>query len=223
MAGLPVTTGPISVFLFVEYGADFASQAALGTLYAMPAIAATAVGYRIAVSLGSGWIVSQLVSQSGYVGMVLLLSVFKPGGAPVFLLSMLSIVVGLAAMRSTGSRALPAFSSNQVLVMRMVSTTALVLIITTLASFLGPTLSGLLSTVLILAGVLAATAHREHGSAGGLAVMRGMMQGQIAFLFFCSVVWGLLPVLGLSAYLLALAAAGLAGIGVNRWEKRAQS
>jgi len=29
--------------------------------------------------------------------------------------------------------------------------------------------------------------------------------------------------LGLSAYLLALAAAGLAGIGVNRWEKRAQS
>ena len=107
--------------------------------------------------------------------------------------------------------------------MRMVSTTALVLIITTLASFLGPTLSGLLSAVLILAGVLAAAAHREHGSAGGLAVIRGMMQGQIAFLFFCSVVWGILPVLGLSAYLLALAAAGLAGIGVNRWEKRAQS
>ena len=70
VAGLPVTTGPISVFLFVEYGADFSIQAALGTLYAMPAIAATAAGYRMAVSFGCGWVASQATAQGCYLAMV---------------------------------------------------------------------------------------------------------------------------------------------------------
>ena len=70
MAGLPVTTGPISVFLFVEYGADFSIQAGLGALYVMPAITATAAGYRMAVSFGCGWIASQATAQSCYLAMV---------------------------------------------------------------------------------------------------------------------------------------------------------
>ena len=134
-----------------------------------------------------------------------------------------SIIAGLGFTRSSSRSPLPAFSSNTVLVTRMAVTTALVLVITVLAPMLGPMLSGLLGTVLIVAGVLAAAAHREHGSAGGLAVMRGMMQGQIAFLAFYFVVWSLLPLLGFATYLLALAAAGLSGVVVNRGEQRLRS
>jgi len=53
--------------------------------------------------------------------------------------------------------------------------------------------------------------------------MRGMMQGQIGFLAFYFVVWSLLPLLGFATYLLALAAAGLSGVVVNRWEQRLRS
>ena len=165
MAGLPVTTGPISVFLFIEYGADFSIQAALGTLYAMPAIAATAVGYRIAVNFGCGWVASQATAQGCYLAMAFCLALFNPNPLLIFLLSMGSIIEGLGFTESSSRSPLPAFSSNSVLVMRMAVTTALVLIITVLAPMLGPMLSGLLGTVLIVAGVLAAAAHREHGSA----------------------------------------------------------
>ena len=57
-------------FLFVEYGTDFSIQAALGTLYAMPAIAATAAGYRMAVSFGCGWVASQATAQGCYLARV---------------------------------------------------------------------------------------------------------------------------------------------------------
>jgi len=223
VAGLPVTTGPISVFLFVEYGADFSIQAALGTLYAMPAIAATAAGYRMAVNFGCGWVSSQATAQGCYLAMAFFLAHFNPDPLLIFLLSMGSIIAGLGLAGSSSRSPLPAFSSNTVLVLRMAVTTALVLVITVLAPMLGPMLSGLLGTVLIVAGVLAAAAHREHGSAGGLAVMRGMMQGQIAFLAFYFVIWSLLPLLGFATYLLALTAAGLAGVVVSRWQQRLRS
>ena len=45
MAGLPLTTGPISVFLVIEYGPVFALEAALGTRVAILAIAAFVIGY----------------------------------------------------------------------------------------------------------------------------------------------------------------------------------
>ena len=53
--------------------------------------------------------------------------------------------------------------------------------------------------------------------------MRGMMQGQIAFLAFYFVVWILLPLFGFATYLLALATAGLTGVVVSRWQQRLQS
>ena len=156
VAGLPVTTGPISVFLFVEYGADFSIQAALGTLYAMPAIAATAAGYRMAVNFGCGWVSSQATAQGCYLAMAFFLALFNPDPLLIFLLSMGSIIAGLGLAGSSSRSPLPAFSSNTVLVLRMAVTTALVLVITVLAPMLGPMLSGLLGTVLIVAGVLAA-------------------------------------------------------------------
>ena len=156
VAGLPVTTGPISVFLFVEYGADFSIQAALGTLYAMPAIAATAAGYRMAVNFGCGWVSSQATAQGCYLAMAFFLAHFNPDPLLIFLLSMGPIIAGLGLAGSSSRSPLPAFSSNTVLVLRMAVTTALVLVITVLAPMLGPMLSGLLGTVLIVAGVLAA-------------------------------------------------------------------
>jgi hypothetical protein len=156
VAGLPVTTGPISVFLFVEYGADFSIQAALGTLYAMPAIAATAAGYRMAVNFGCGWVSSQATAQGCYLAMAFFLALFNPDPLLIFLLSMGPIIAGLGLAGSSSRSPLPAFSSNTVLVMRLAVTTALVLVITVLAPMLGPMLSGLLGTVLIVAGVLAA-------------------------------------------------------------------
>jgi len=220
MAGLPVTTGPISVFLFLEYGPEFARQAALGTLYAMPAIAATAAGYAFAVRRGWGWIASQALAQACYLAVAALLTPFNPGVVTVFVLGAVSLVCGIAISGADRGGVLPSLSSRTVLFLRMAVATSLVLTITALASTLGPTLSGLFGTLLIIAGVLAAAGHREHGGPGGMAVIRGMMAGQVAFLAFYAVVWGLLPAMGLVTYGIALCAAALAGMGIVHWQRR---
>src|SRR5262249_1129973 len=45
LAGLPLTSGPVSVFLAVEQGPQFAMRAALGTLAGLAAVAAFALSY----------------------------------------------------------------------------------------------------------------------------------------------------------------------------------
>jgi hypothetical protein len=93
----------------------------------------------------------------------------------------------------------------------------MVLLITGVAPYLGPALSGFVATILVIAAVLAAAGHREHGAPGGIAVMRGLVLGQLSFLGFYTVVWWLLPRLGIAAtYLLAVATAGAIGLAVAR-------
>lgn len=216
MAGLPLTTGPISIFLAIEYGSVFASQAALGTLLAMPAIAAFAFGYVTASLRGHGWLVCAIVSQLSYFLIVALVVPFTFPTWMVFCLSLLSLGIGLAMVGLGNRPVLVSLSTRSVLVLRMIVTTTLVMVITLVAPHLGPLLSGILSTVLIVAGVLAAASHRQHGPSGGNAVIRGMMMGQISFLGFLTVVWALLPILGLATYLVAIAVALVLGMAASR-------
>jgi len=216
MAGMPVTSGPISVFLAYEYGPQFAAQAALGTLYAMPAIAACAVGYVWAAQRGHGWVISMIACQGSYLAMMTLLLAFGASTVVVFLLSLAALACGIAVVGLRERPMLPSMSSRSVLLLRIMVATGLVLIVTLIAPLLGPTLSGLAGTIMIIAAVLAAASHIEHGAQGGIAVIRGMMLGQIAFLAFYTVVWALLPSLGMLAYLPALIAAGVTGFVVSR-------
>ncbi|MGY8996967.1 MAG: hypothetical protein ACKVH7_11030 [Alphaproteobacteria bacterium] len=216
MAGLPMTTGPISVFLAIEYGPAFASQAALGTLLAMPAIAGFAIGYLQTARRGHSWLACAVVSQLSYVLIMALVVPFQIPMWFVFCLSALSLGGGLAMVGLRNRPVLVSLSTRSVLVLRMIVTTTLVMIITLVAPHLGPLLSGMLSTVLIVAGVLAAASHRQHGAAGGTAVIRGMMMGQISFLGFLTVVWALLPTLGLVTYLAAIAVAVILGMVASR-------
>src|SRR5881397_2426094 len=61
LAGLPLTSGPVSVFLALEQGPGFAARAAVGTLFGLAAMAICCLTYaRIAhaaswpVSTGTG-------------------------------------------------------------------------------------------------------------------------------------------------------------------------
>jgi hypothetical protein len=216
MAGLPLTTGPISVFLAIEYGPGFASEAALGTLLAMPGIAAYAMGYVLSVRRGHGWITSAVISQACYFAMMAVMALIMVPVWMVFCLSGLSLASGLAVVGLRNRPVLASLSTRSVLVLRMVVATLLVMIITLIAPHLGPLLSGMLSTVLIVAGVLAAASHRQHGPSGGKAVIRGMMMGQVSFLGFLAVVWALLPELGLATYLVAIAVAVILGMAASR-------
>ena len=217
MAGLPLTTGPISVFLAIEYGSvfAFAGSAWHPSLPCLP-IAAFALGYVTASRRGHGWLVCAVVSQLSYFLVVALVVPFQFPVWLVFYLSSLSLGTSLAVVGLRNRPMLVSLSTRSVLVLRMIVTTTLVMVITLVAPHLGPLLSGMLSTVLIVASVLAAASHRQHGPTGANAVIRGMMIGQISFLGFLTVVWVTLPILGLATYLVATVVAVALGMVASR-------
>jgi hypothetical protein len=55
IAGLPLTSGPVSVFLAVEQGAAFGARAACGTLLGLIAVACFCVAYARSAKR-SGWV-----------------------------------------------------------------------------------------------------------------------------------------------------------------------
>jgi hypothetical protein len=96
---------------------------------------------------------------------------------------------------------------------RIFSATAMVLIITLSASFLGAQWSGLLSPIPVLAWPLCVFVHHQQGSDGARAVLRGILEGAYGVLiFYTTVAAGLAtlpPVLVYSAAIVASVAVSL--------------
>ena len=76
----------------------------------------------------------------------------------------------------------------------LVAATAVVLALTSLAGWLGPSLSGLLSPFPVFSTVLVAFAQRQGGASAAWTVLRGVPWGLYAFLaFFVVLSWTLGP------------------------------
>src|SRR5207302_11336796 len=63
LAGLPLTSGPVSVFLVVQQGRAFAARSARATLHSLIAVVGFCVGYRLAAP-------RQIPILSGAVGLL---------------------------------------------------------------------------------------------------------------------------------------------------------
>lgn len=223
-AGLPISSGPISVYLALEHGAEFAKQAALGSLVGLAAIAALYVAY--ASSIRSLSVMSSCVVS---VAVFLAVSSFvwktdRP--ISVMLLTSLLVLVVLQLTRPSGSVApAPAEKSRLDLPARIVVSLGLVLGITGLAYQLGPTTSGLLAPIPVVACPLIVFAHAQDGREAAKAVIRGTTIGLPSVLIFYFALHQLIDHEGLvaaygSAFLLsALGAVGALGL-LWIWEEK---
>src|SRR5215470_476888 len=146
LAGFPLTSAPVSVFLALEQGPAFAAGAAVGTLMGLTAMAVFCVAYAHAARR-AGWLVSAGAGLGAFAVSLAALSRFAPSLPAAF--TLVCVTLGLAAAAlpraASGGRGLrpPAWD----LPLRMAVATAVVLLITAAARHLGPTLSGLLSPV----------------------------------------------------------------------------
>src|SRR5437660_12361221 len=66
LAGLPLTSAPISVFLAVEQGRDFAARAAAGTLSGVAAVAVFCLAYAFGTKRWS-WLICSVVATFVFV------------------------------------------------------------------------------------------------------------------------------------------------------------
>jgi hypothetical protein len=187
-AGLPLTAGPVSVFLSVEQGRSFAAAAAQATLLGLVA----STGFRVVYALAARrlrWPVSSALGMVSYFALILSLSAAPLGiYACIFLAyAAMSIAVFLmpAVRFDAGTAAKP---SSWDLPLRMLSAAGIVWLITAIAQRVGPVWSGLLSPFPVLSTVMAAFAQGTAGPKAAIHLLRGIGIGSFAFAAFFVVV-----------------------------------
>lgn len=191
IVGLPLTSGPVALFLALDQGPAFAQQAAAGTLTGTAAQAFFGLAYFLA-STRMGWQLSYCAASATFLAVAASLQVLALPHIALFAIAVAALSAALYLMPSQGPRqrlgALPAWD----LPARMALATTLVVSVTAAATALGPRLSGLAATFPIFATVLTVFAHRVQGGGAAREVLRGLILGLYAFASFFIVLSALL-------------------------------
>jgi hypothetical protein len=206
LVGIPFTSGPITLFLFLDHGATFAANAALGSMLGIFATIAWAVTYSALALRGAGLVPCVIAG----------LAVFALVGSAVrdLPLGPLPLALALAAVLLVAIRLIPSSRLRNAVRLpwwdlpgRMILATVLVLSITGSATALGPRLAGLLATIPLYASILAGFGFQLVGPAAAIRVWRGLLFGLFGFGAFYLVIAASLESLGLAAFSLALGTA----------------
>jgi hypothetical protein len=211
LAGLPLTSGPISVFLAWEQGTRFAVEAACGSLLSIPALTAFAVVYDYAC-LRLSCPATLFLALTAYALSFGTLSLMPLSAPSAFFLAITLLWVALRFRKKPRSavaeRPVPWWD----MLLRTASATALVLAVTAVAGQAGSTLSGMLSCFPILICVMTVFAHVGDGPDGAQQILYGTITACFPFAVFYMAVALCLPHLPLViSYTLALLAMFSAG------------
>lgn len=187
MAGLPLTSGPVSVFLALEQGPAFAARAAVGTLAGLVGVGCFCLVYARLARTRS-WILPTTWGIVAYLASAALLSRIPLALGPTVGGTLALLLLAFRLLPTTpGAGGAPPAPRWDVPV-RMAVATTLVLVLTATAAVLGPKLSGLLSSFPVFATVLAVFTHRHAGAAATRQLLRGIVLGSFAFAGFFVVV-----------------------------------
>lgn len=178
LAGLPLTSGPVSVYFAVEQGPAFAADAARGTLLGLVAVAAFCVAYA-RTATASGWLTSFTLGLVSYSLITFGLSLGAPELAEASVLTVLLLLVALMALGRPQMKTPAVRSPWWDLPLRMLTATAIVLAITAAAASLGPQWSGLLSPFPVFASVMAVFSHRQGGADSAQRLLRGVLSRRL--------------------------------------------
>ncbi|GCE22706.1 hypothetical protein [Dictyobacter kobayashii] len=200
LIGLPLTAGPISVFLALEHGSFFASHAAHGTLLGVVSLAAFCLAYSWSswkfnwpISLLIGWLVFAIATFL-LMPLQLPLLVSFIGVVCILLLTLVLFPREIASANASQTVS----SSRWEILGRMVTATIFVLLLTASANLLGPVLSGLLAPFPLFATILAVFAHHFQDAGSARRVLHGLIFGAFAFATFFLVIAQYLPTWGLA-------------------------
>jgi hypothetical protein len=211
LMGLPLTSGPISMFLVLQYGEPFAARAAVGNLAGLASCSMFCLAYGLAARKWP-WTVCVPIGLLAFVAATALLDCFAwtLGSAAVLVLTAISGAASLLPRQKAAPR--PPAPSRWDLPARMIVATSFVVALTTLARSLGPQLSGLISPFPVYGLVLAGFTQRHGGPDAVVGLVRGIALGSLATLAFF-VVAGL--GLGNAPVVAVYLAASLASLGTS--------
>ena len=183
IVGLPLTSGPVIFFLAISHDAGFAANAALGVISGGISLVVYALTYAW-LAKRFRWYIALFGSLAVFAISTTLLQNNTFPLIPVFLIVCAMIALGLVLMPKGDAEAGEAKPGSWDIPFRILIGTSFILFITGSASFLGPRLTGLLTTVPLYVTILTIFAHRHQGPAAAAHVLRGLLYGLFAFAGF---------------------------------------
>jgi len=220
IAAFPLTSGPVSVFLALEQGREFAAIAAMNSILGIAAAAAFCIVYAKSARRFPWAIVFPCACIAHF--LLLFILSLAPSTLPVAI--MLAVVILGVALLIVGRPDVqpgPVPSPWWDVPLRMVAAVGVLLLITGIASYIGPKWSGLISPFPVFVAVLGVFAHVQSGSAAAHQLMRGTLIGSFSFVaFFVAVALTVRDVSLPLVYLLATAACLAVNVALLRVVQR---
>jgi hypothetical protein len=188
LVGLPLTSGPILFFLTLEQGKSFSARTSIASMLGLVALAAFDSVYA-RVSQTHRWLPSLLAATGTYLA------------TSALLIKLPSLHVGWAFLFACGALLLALFSfppqsslklefkisNRREIGLRMAMAAAIVFLLTSLASLLGPVSSGLVSIFPVYTSILAVFNHMK-SSMLALVVLKGVVTGAFGSAVFFVIV-----------------------------------
>jgi hypothetical protein len=219
LVGLPVISGPVSVYLLIERGADFAAVAAAGSVSGVISQATFCIGY--ALGARQNLAAALLCATIAYVAAGAATIASAPPLAVLITLSAVTLFFARKFLPAADKAAARIAAPHWDLPARIIVATALVLAVTAFAGWLGPRVSGLSASYPVIGGGIAAFARLARGPKAGVAALRGMASALYGFIAFFAVIgYGLAALGPLAAYALAVAVALFAQGVTLKWLRR---
>jgi hypothetical protein len=183
LVGFPLTSGPVAFFLALDHGVAFAAGAATGSMTGAAAQAAFCVLYGRRAR-GHHWVVPLVAGSVAFALASLVLQLVSLALLPLLALVIATLATALWLMPREAERPRAARRPAWDIPARIVVTTAIVLLLTGLATALGPSLTGLLATYPLYGAILSGFAHHLEGAGPAVRVLRGLLLGLFAFAGF---------------------------------------
>ena len=213
IVALPLTSGPVLLFIALEHGPSFAADTSVGTLLGLVAITGFCIGFTAGSVRGPATAFATATVAYAVTGLVAQIAAPWPF-ALLAVLTACAIVVALVRLPPTsGARST---TSHPVwdLPARMIVGTALVLGLTTVAPLLGPVASGIVTTFPVYVSVISMFAFLHDGRPAALGVLRGLLVGLFGTIGFFAAVHVLVVPAGIGPAFAAAVAVALAVSGI---------
>ncbi len=185
--GLPLTSGPISLFLALEQGRDFAADAARSSLLGLVPLAAFCTGYSLGAK-GKNPLRATLIALAAYFTALGCLSPANLSLLPAMIAGLLALWIALKLIGSPRPDPVNRAPERRDLPLRVGTSLALVLGITGLASLLGPKWSGMLALFPAFTWLLALFAQTYAGSTAARQLMHGVVASSFGSIVFFSLI-----------------------------------
>jgi hypothetical protein len=209
ISGLPLIAGPISIFLALDQGAQFAADTAAATLQVTGAAALHCFVFAHA-SRRFGWVASLLLGWTAFVAAAVVLGAVPLQPLAGAALTAFLLALMLAGLPRVPRRSGPAGVPGVELVLRVAVALAIAAAVTLGASYFGPRVSGILLAFPITGSVLPSFALALHGADATVRLLAGFLSGLFAFATFHFVVATALPAWSLFVVYPLAVGAGLA-------------